>query len=179
MKTLRILLGLLLIATVSNAQYRNIQLQAAGLTCSMCSNAINKALKPLPFISKIDTDLKNNLFLVTVQEGATPDFDLLRKKVEDAGFSVGKLTVEANFDNLQVANDMHSTVGGKNLHFVHVKDQTLNGWVRVQIVDKYYIVASQYKKVKDYTSMSCYKTGVAGSCCKDLKQGERIYHVTI
>ena len=90
MKTLKILFGLLFVATISNAQYRNIELQAAGLTCSMCSNAINKALKPLPFINKIDTDLKNNLFSITLWEGTTPDFDLLKKKVEEAGFSVGR-----------------------------------------------------------------------------------------
>ena len=179
MKTLKILFGLLFVATISNAQYRNIELQAAGLTCSMCSNAINKALKPLPFINKIDTDLKNNLFSITLREGTTPDFDLLKKKVEEAGFSVGKLTVEVNFANQQVANDVHSNIGGKTLHFLNVKDQILNGWTRVQLIDRNFVVASRYKKIQHYTSMPCYKTGVAGSCCNGLKPGERIYHVTI
>jgi hypothetical protein len=99
--------------------------------------------------------------------------------VEDAGFSVGKLTVEVNFSNEEVANDKHSNIGGKTLHFLNIKDQTLDGWKRVQIIDKNFVVSSQYKKVQHYTSMPCYKTGVAGSCCGGIKAGERIYHVTI
>ena len=172
-------MGLMVIATMSFAQYRNVALQAAGLTCSMCSNAINKALKPLPFVENIDTDLKNNLFMITIKPGVTPDFDLLKKKVEDAGFSVGKLTVEVNFDKLAVTNDAHANIGGKNLHFLHVKDQTLDGWQKVQLIDRNFVVASQYKKMQGYTGMPCYKTGVAAACCANLKAGERIYHVTI
>ncbi len=181
MKTFKIFIGLLLLSTISFAQYRNIELQAAGLTCSMCSNAINKSLKPLPFVGSIKTDLKNNLFVISVKDGSVPDFDLLRSKVEGAGFSVGKLTVEIDFKNLQVSNDVHAIIGGKNLHFVHVKDQTINGWQKVQIVDKNFVVASEYKKVQHYTGLPCYKTGAIAGCCKlgDAKPGDRIYHVTI
>lgn len=181
MKTLKIVLGLLLISTVSFSQYRNIRLQAAGLTCSMCSNAINKSLKPLPFVDAIQTDLKNNLFIITIKDGTVPDFDLLKNKVEGAGFSVGKMTVEVDFNNLTVKNDSHTTIGGKTLHFLNVKDQQLNGWQTVQLIDKSFVVASQYKKMQRFTEMDCFKTGVAGSCCKmgDAKPGERIYHVTI
>ena len=183
MKAFKFLLVALLLgfSTAGFSQYRNIELQAAGLTCSMCSNAINKALKPLPFVADVQTDLKKNLFTIVIKEGQQPDFDLLKKKVEDAGFSVGKMTVEVNFANQQVANDAHATIGGKTLHFLNVKDQNLNGWKRVQLVDKNFVLAAQYKKMQQYTSMACFKTGVAGSCCKmgDAKTGQRIFHVTI
>jgi copper chaperone CopZ len=181
MKTFKLLMGLLLLSTVSFSQYRNIRLQAAGLTCSMCSNAINKSLKPLSFVAGIETDLKNNLFTITVKDGTIPDFDLLKTKVEGAGFSVGKMTVEVDFDNVSVKNDSHTSVGGKTLHFMNVKSQHLNGWQTVQLIDKSFVVASQYKKMQRFTEMECYKTGVAGNCCKmgDAKPGDRIYHVTI
>lgn len=181
MKTLKIFLGLLLVSSFSFSQYRNVQLQAAGLTCSMCSNAINKALQPLPFVAGIETDLKNNLFTISIKEGTVPDFDLLKAKVEKAGFSVGQLTVEAHFDQLNVANDTHSSLGGQTIHFLNVKKQTLNGWQKIQLIDKGFVVASKFKKMKDYTTMECYKTGVASGCCKmgDASPGQRIYHVTI
>ena len=130
-------------------------------------------------IENIDTDLKNNLFMITIKPGTLPDFDLLRKKVEDAGFSIGKLTVEVNFDKLAVTNDTHLNIGGKNLHFLHVADQTLNGWQKVQLIDKSFVVASQYKKMQSFTTMPCYKTGISAGCCNNVKAGERIYHVTI
>jgi copper chaperone CopZ len=181
MKKIKLLLAVMVISTITFAQYRNIALQAAGLTCSMCSNAINKALKPLPFIDGIETDLKNNLFMIAIKPGMTPDFDLLKKKVEDAGFSVGKLTVEVDFGKLEITDDTHINIGGKNLHFVKVKPQTVNGWERVQLVDKYFVTASQFKKMGQYSTMPCYKTGVAANCCKgnDIKTGERIYHITL
>ncbi|MES2649483.1 MAG: heavy metal-associated domain-containing protein [Bacteroidota bacterium] len=179
MKAIKILLTLLVVSTMGFSQYRNVALQAAGLTCSMCSNAINKALKPLSFVEKIDTDLKSNLFVITVKPGTTPDFDLLKKKVEDAGFSVGKLTVEVNFGKQAITNDTHVKVGGKNLHFLKVKDQTLNGWQKVQLVDKPFMVSSQFKKMEGATKMACYKSGVSAGCCNDTKAGERIFHVTI
>jgi len=182
MKTIKILMGLMLISTLSFAQsFRNIEMQAAGLTCSMCSNAINKALKQIDFIADIKTDLKTSLFTISIKEGSTPDFDLIRKKVEGAGFSVAKLTVEVNFANQKIANDEHTTVGGKALHFLNVKDQTLNGWQKVQLVDKSFLLASQAKKWQAATRKECYKTGVAASCCADanIKPGQRMYHVTI
>jgi copper chaperone CopZ len=42
---------------------------ATGLTCSMCSNAINKQLKTLPEVVTVETDLNTNTFTVTLKEG--------------------------------------------------------------------------------------------------------------
>ena len=33
-------------------------LQATGLTCAMCSNAINKALLQVPFVESVKSDIK-------------------------------------------------------------------------------------------------------------------------
>ena len=182
MKTFKILLGCLLISSLSFGQsFRNIELQAAGLTCSMCSNAINKTLTKLDFIKSIETDLDKNLFIISIKNGMEPDFDVIRKKVEGAGFSVGKMTVDVKFADQKVANDEHAVINGTVLHFLNVKDQNISGWKRLQLVDKSFLLAGQSKKFQAATSMSCYKTGVAGNCCKseNIKAGQRIYHVTI
>lgn len=178
-----------LIATTGKsalAQYRNIELQAAGLTCSMCSNAINKALKTLPFIEDIKTDLSNNRFQISLKTGLETDFDLIQKKVENAGFSVAKMTVEARFDHLEVANDTHLVLGGKALHFLHVKNQQLEGWKTIQLVDKGFVFKKEFSKMQSYTNMACFKTGYAEACCSNTKKtaspitsGQRIYHVTL
>ncbi len=57
----------------------------------MCSNAINKALKGLQFVESVNTDLNNNTFTVNFKPGTTPDFDVLKMKVEGAGFSIANL----------------------------------------------------------------------------------------
>ena len=67
------------------------------------------------------------------------------------------------------------------LHFINVKSQTLNGEKTIQVIDKGFVPAKQFKKNELYTKMECYKTGVTGNCClkSGLAAGTRIFHVTI
>src|SRR6478735_315736 len=93
MKTIIISLGIVIVTCFTSnvqAQFNKAELQASGLTCSLCSNAINKALKTLPFVESVQTDLNKNLFTITFKNGQRPDIDAISKKVEDAGFSVAK-----------------------------------------------------------------------------------------
>ena len=66
-------------------------------------------------------------------------------------------------------------------HFLHVKDQLIDGVKTIQVLDKGFVSATQFKKNQAYTKMDCYKTGVAGNCCSKigLPTGSRIFHVTI
>lgn len=163
------------------AQVMKVSIQASGLTCSMCSNAINKALKKVDFVEKIDADIKNSVFNISFKPGSAIDFDLLKKKVEDAGFFVAKFTTTMHFNQVAITNDNHVVVGNTIFHFLNVKDQTLNGDKTIRLLDKGFVTAKEYRKNNGLTKMECYKTGVAGACCaKDnLPAGKRIYHVTI
>ena len=49
-------------SVATNAQITKVSLQASGLTCSMCSNSINKALKTLDFVERVDADIKTYTF---------------------------------------------------------------------------------------------------------------------
>ena len=153
------------------AQFKSATLQASGLTCAMCSNAINKSLKTLSFIEKVDADIANSSFLIIFKQGAGINFDQLRKKVEDAGFSVAKLQVVTVFNNTAIENDRSVTVEGKVFHFLNIKNQVLNGEQTITIVDKNFVPVKEYKKFAAFTKAESFKTGQA--------QGTRIYHVTI
>jgi len=153
------------------AQFKSASLQASGLTCAMCSNAINKSLKTLPFIEKVDADIANSSFLIIFKQGAEINFDQLRKKVEDAGFSVAKLQVVTVFNNTSIENDKSVTINGKLFHFLNVKNQVLNGEQTITIIDKNFVPVKEYKKFAALTKAESFKTG--------LEQGSRIYHVTI
>ncbi|RYD72735.1 MAG: copper chaperone [Sphingobacteriales bacterium] len=168
-------------AVHTNAQVTKVSLQASGLTCSMCSNSINKSLKSLDYVEKVMADIKTSTFNISFKPGANINFDQLKKKVEDAGFFVANLTATVNFNNLIIEKDEHYNVAGMNIHFLNAKGQVLNGEQAIQIVDKGYLSAKAFKKNQLYTQMECYKTGVAGHCCKKpgLTEGSRIFHVTI
>lgn len=171
----------MLVALSTNAQFKQANLQASGLTCSMCSKAIFKALSAVPFIEKVDSDIKNSAYLITFKSNMPVDFDALKAAVTNAGFSVAHLTITANFNNVKVQNDAHVLLQGKTLHFLNVPSQTLNGSKTFTIVDKNFAATKDYKKYAQFTTMKCYQTGVMESCCekKDGASGTRVYHVTI
>lgn len=163
------------------AQISTVNLQASGLTCSMCSNSINKALKSIDYVADVKANIKNSTFEISFKPNAKVDFDQLKKKVEDAGFHVAKLTVNIRFDNLQVEDDAHVKVDGMIFHFLNIKNQILNGEKAIQVIDKGFVSAKEFKQHEAFTKMDCYKTGVAGSGCSvhGISSGSRIFHVTI
>ena len=171
----------ILVSVNSFAQVTNVSLQASGLTCSMCSNSINKALRSIDYVADVKADIKNSIFLISFKPNSKVDFDLLKKKVEDAGFHVAKLNVNVRFNNQQVASDSHVKVDGMIFHFLRVKDQTLQGEKTIQVLDKGFLSSKEFKKNEGLTKMACYKTGVAASCCskEGISPGSRIFHVTI
>lgn len=170
MKNVLLLISLVVGLTTS-AQFKSATLQASGLTCAMCSNAINKSLKTLAFIESVESDIKTSSFIINFKEGVDINFDQLRKKVEDAGFSVAKLQIVTEFKNATVQNDQPLTVDGKVLHFLNVKNQQLNGEKIITIVDKNFLSAKEYKKYAGLTKAESFKTGQSN--------GVRVYHVTI
>jgi copper chaperone CopZ len=181
MKALKILFVLLLTAAVGQAQFKSARLQAAGLTCAMCTKAINESLKEISSIQSVKPDIKNSEFVIQFKEGADVDPDVLKKAVEDAGFSVAKLRLTGNFSNVKIEKDAHVNIEGKTFHFISAGSQTLNGEKTITVVDKNFVPAKDFKKYAAASSMPCVQTGKAASCCTKENAGAdaRIYHVVI
>jgi copper chaperone CopZ len=161
----------------ADAQIKSASLQAAGLTCAMCTKAIDKALSKVPFVKEVKPDIKSSSFLVTFKEGQTLDFDALGKAVEDAGFSVARLQLKGQFDNIKVENDKEVRISGNIFHFTHVNDQTLNGEKTIMLIDKNFLSAKDFKKfnIPDKASAQNSKA-ITGDASK---QPGRIYTATI
>lgn len=181
MKSFFVYACLLLTAMSSHAQIQQVYLQASGLTCSMCNNAINKSLQSLPYVDRVTADIKNAAFQITFKNDATISFDELQSKVKDAGFAVAKFTVTLQVDSITVAKDEHFTIDGRTFHFLNMDGKILSGTQVFKLVDKGFVTDREFKKNSKLTGMSCYTTGVAGDCCSKsgLAKGTRIYHVTI
>jgi len=170
----------MLIGISANANFTKATLQASGLTCALCSKAIFTALEKLPFVEKVKSNIKASTFEITFKAEKTPDFDAIRKAVEDAGFSVAGLDVTVLFTKQAVKNDTHISINGRNLHFLSITPQTLEGEKVIKIVDKNFVSAKTYKKYAATTKMACVKTGVMENCCSKSESTEqRIYHVTL
>lgn len=181
MKKIFFMVMMVLGVVYSQAQFTKASLQATGLTCAMCSNAINKALMQVSFVESVKSDIKNSAFNIVFKQGQEVEIDALRKAVEDAGFSVGNLKMTGNFQEVKIENDKHIEIGKEVFHFLNVSEQVLNGEQTIMVVDKNFLTAKQFKKFSGASKMTCVQTGKAASCCvKDgIAADARVYHVTI
>src|SRR5688500_10998720 len=111
-KKLSLFIIFILTLSTVHAQFNKATLQAIVLTCAMCTKAINNSLEELSFIQSVKADIKNSAFNIVFKEGSKVDIDRLKKAVEDAGFSVARLKVAGNFNNLAIKNNEHIQVHG-------------------------------------------------------------------
>jgi len=153
-----------LIAAATKAQVTKVYIQASGLTCSMCSNAIYKALKTIDFVDRVDANVKHYTFEVTFKANTEVDFNKIKNKVEDAGFSVSGFSASIYFNNTLVKENQEIKIGNARLLFVNGKDQTLNGEIKVRFVDRGFVPAKESRNSR-HSSPTATEAG--------------IYHVTI
>lgn len=156
MKKILIISVILFTSVIVKSQIIRAELTATGLTCSMCSKATYKQLTSIPEVEKVEPDLNNTAFILYFKNGSSVNINDLKKKVEDAGFSVGELLVVLNFKNQQVENNITFTRNNIMYTFMDTKPGVLAGEAKVKILDKGYIVEKEYKKllkmIKQYPS---------------------------
>lgn len=181
MKKLLLILMIALFTVPVHAQFSKATLQATGLTCAMCSNAINKALQDVSFVESVKSDIKNSAFNIVFKANEEVNIDALKNAVEDAGFFVGGLKLTGNFSEVKVEKDKHVQIGKAYFHFLNSGSQTLSGERTITVADKNFVTTKEFKKISGLSKMSCLQTGKAADCC--TKEGvpaeTRIYHVTI
>jgi copper chaperone CopZ len=180
MKQVIIIIAFCVLGVSAGAQFTRARLQATGLTCAMCSNAINKALREKSFIESVHSDIRNSAFDIVFRANADVDIDAIRVAVEDAGFAVGNLQLTGNFKQLSIEKDGHARLGSKNFHFVNASGRSLDGERTITVVDKDFLTARQFKKISSAVKVNCIQSGKAGgACCRDIPAGTRVYHVSV
>lgn len=181
MKKIAWLVLLIMVTASVTAQFNKAQLQASGLTCALCTKAIDNALKKIEFVETVTPNIKTSSFNIVFKKDAVVDADALRLAVEDAGFFISKLQLTGSFSNVPVKNDAHVTLEGKTFHFIDTKEQVLNGEQTITLVDKLFVPVKQFKKMSAVNTHACLQTGKADACCEKAgaEKNTRIYHVTI
>ncbi len=137
-----------LLTIQANAQITKAELVATGLTCSMCSNAINKQFKAMPEVEKVNIDLNSNTFTIYLKKENSLSPKSFKDRVEKAGFFVGSLVLTMPFDNIKAADNLSYNTKEASYVFVDTKPQTLKGDVKVQVLDKGFVTQKEYKKLE-------------------------------
>lgn len=139
---------ILMFSIKSNAQIVKAEIRATGLTCSMCSNAINKQLKSMPEVANVETDLNTNTFTVTLKEGNILTPKVFKEKVEKAGFFIGSLVLTTKTETIK--KEGYITVNNAS---------TNNAEVQIQVLDKGYVTEKEFKKLsKSLKNLATYSS---------------------
>ena len=137
-----------LFSVTSHAQIAKAEIQATGLTCSMCSNAINKQLKSLADVENVEIDLNTNTFTVTLKDNNSVKPSLFKENVEKAGFFIGSLILTVKPET--IAKNPYVLVEGKI---------STDKAIQVQVLDKGYVTDKAFKKLsKSYKNSTTYNT---------------------
>jgi copper chaperone CopZ len=172
---LNLLIFVLLAGTASAQQITTIDLQVTGLTCSMCSKATEKSVRTLDFVADVKPDLNKNLFVLSFKKGQPVNLDLIKKKVEAAGFSVGALVATFDFNQLKVDDKGLASTGNVAYRFLNTKGKVLDGPVKATVLDKNFLSQAAFKKNAAKFNTPTYASG------KGVVNGKstRIYHLGI
>ncbi len=158
MKNILVLALISIFSINANAQIAKAELIATGLTCSMCSNAINKQFKSMPEVERVETDLNTNTFTIFLKKENTLTPKNLKDKVEKAGFFVGSLVLTMPFNDIKAADNVKVDANNASYIFIDTKPHTLTGNTKVKVLDKGYVTQKEYKKLTK--SMSKYPSYV-------------------
>jgi copper chaperone CopZ len=131
--------------TMGNAQITKAKITATGLTCSMCSNAINKQLKKMPEVEKVETDLNSNTFTISLKKNNLSPNNL-KNNIEKTGFFVGSMVVSVAFDNQMISPNTSVSIGNWTVRFINVTNKSLDGSVDLKILNKGFVTQKEYKK---------------------------------
>jgi copper chaperone CopZ len=153
-------------ALYSQAQFSDASLEASGVTCSLCSKAIKKALEGLSFVDKVNVDVRLQVYNVVFKKKSTVHIDDIRKAVEDAGFSIASLRVTGHFDNVKLQKDQTVRIGDQVFSFLNANGETLDGERTLTLIDKSFLTPKAFKK---------YSPAIKQSTASNI----RVYHVII
>ncbi|MDZ4664709.1 MAG: heavy metal-associated domain-containing protein [Bacteroidota bacterium] len=147
---IRIILILLISCSALKAQFVSGSVRVDGLTCSMCSKTVHKALSELSFIDSIMPDLETASFKIVFKKSATVELCDIKSKVEGAGFSIGEIKIEYMFNNLSISENTSFT-NNRTYKFVGVGAKTINGLTTFKLIDKEFTSKKVFSKNRKNT----------------------------
>lgn len=150
---------LVLIASVkSYSQISKVEIVATGLTCSMCSNSINKQFKSMAEVESVSTDLNTNTFTIFLKENNSLTPKALKASVEKTGFFIGSMVLTINLGNVQIKQNLKVQQNSGTYVFVAGPDQSIKGSVQVKVLNDGYVTKKEFKKsakaLDKYTELS-------------------------
>jgi copper chaperone CopZ len=119
-----------------NAQIKSAEVLASGLTCSMCSKAIFKALSQLDFVDTVKVNIETSVYQLSFKKDRTVKIEGIRDAVYDAGFAIAKLSITADWKDKTAVKDLVFNDLGYQFKWQTKVNKTLLSNQKVVIVNK-------------------------------------------
>lgn len=149
---------LLMTSLKSYSQISKAEIMATGLTCSMCSNAINKQLKAMDGVESVSTDLNTNTFTVYFKKESKIMPKMLKAGVEKAGFFIGSLIITVPTASLKTEDDKTISLNGSTFVLLNEELKKNSRETKVRIFDKGYVTQKEHKKLlKSFSKTASYR----------------------
>jgi copper chaperone CopZ len=141
----------------SYSQISKAEIMATGLTCSMCSNAINKQLKATVGVDSVSTDLNTNTFTVYFKKDSKIMPRVLKEDVEKAGFFIGSLVITMPTESLKIEDNKTISFHASTFVLLNEELKNSNGETKLKIYDKGYVTQKEHKKLlKTFSKTATY-----------------------
>lgn len=119
-----------------NAQIKSAEVLASGLTCSMCSKAIFKALSQLDFVDTVKVNIETSVYQLSFKKDSAVKIEGIRDAVYDAGFAIAKLSITADWKDKTAVKDLVFNDLGYQFKWQTKVNKTLLSNQKVVIVNK-------------------------------------------
>ena len=81
-------LSLMLLASSVCTAGPSYRIEVDGLACPFCAYGIEKKLNAVPGVERVETDIKQGVVIVTMNDGAALDATAAKQAVKEAGFTL-------------------------------------------------------------------------------------------
>jgi copper chaperone CopZ len=127
-------------------QFKTASMQVSGLTCALCSKAVQRSLEKVPFVESVTTNIKTQEYSLKFRENTVTDLDVLRRAVEDAGFSVARLQLTMDFEGVKVDHNTPVKISDQSFLFLNAGNEVLSGAKTLTVIEKDFLTTKEFKK---------------------------------
>lgn len=76
------------LASAAVAAQPRYQIEVAGLACPFCAYGIEKKLRAIPGVERVETNIKEGTVVIVMKDGETLDRTRVERAVREAGFTL-------------------------------------------------------------------------------------------
>jgi copper chaperone CopZ len=132
----RIILFLFLLPTKSLAGYYWVEVGVNGLTCSVCTQSVERSIRRLDFVDSVSMSLEKTEGRIFLKRDAVVDLRKIAKAVVAAGFSVRFLRVAFGFDDMAIGRDGSFVYQGQPFQWLQFQNNATKGETILKLVDE-------------------------------------------